>query len=239
MEEIELKTKDNVTIRANFYSTNHNHILVICPGWFMTKDSKAFTDLATDFSKDYDVITMDFRGHGRSGGFYTFTAKEEQDIEVIVEFAKTIYSKISLLGFSLGGALVILHCAKNKQIHKCIAVSAPTEFLKIENRMYSPKAWYPTLFQKFEPRRWLSIRAGNPFLRKTAPIDVVNKLKNPTLFIAGKNDPTVFEWHTKTLFKKAQCPKSYILFQNGNHAEDLYIEYREEFLKACNDWLKD
>ena len=31
-----------------------------------------------------------------------------------------------------------------------------------------------SFFQKFELKRWLSIRAGNPFLRKTNPIDVVD-----------------------------------------------------------------
>ncbi len=30
------------------------------------------------FTGYYDVITMDFRGHGKSGGFYTFTSNEEK-----------------------------------------------------------------------------------------------------------------------------------------------------------------
>lgn len=238
MDEIKLKTLDNVTICANHHKSGHDEVIIICPGWFMTKDSKAFVNLADDLAKTCDVISMDFRGHGKSGGFYTFTSKEGQDLDTVVNFAKTNYKKVSLLGFSLGGALVVLHCAKDKQIHKCITVSAPTDFFKIENHMFSPRAWYPTIFQKFELKRWLSIRAGNPFLRKTNPIDVVESIETPTLFISGEKDPTVFAWHTKSLYDKATCKKHYIEFPKGNHAEDLYNDFKDEFLNVCKNWLK-
>ena len=239
MSEIEVKTIDNLKIRANHLKNGHDQVVIICPGWFMTKDSKSLSNLAKDLSEICDIISMDFRGHGKSEGFYTFTAREEHDLNAVVEFAKQHYQKVSLLGFSLGGALVVLHCAKDKQIRKCIAVSAPTEFFKIENRMYSPRAWYPTLFQKFEIKRWLSIRAGNPFLKKPNPLEVVQEVETPTLFIAGEKDPTVFAWHTKALFTKANCKKSYLEFRNGNHAEDLYNDFRDEFLKACKTWLTE
>lgn len=166
MQEVFLKTLDNIKIAINHYSTNRNSVIIIAPGWFMTKDSKIFKKMAKALFKTFDIISMDFRGTGKSGSFYTFSAKEEQDLNCVINYAKTRYEKIFVLGFSLGGALSIISGAKNKNINGIIAVSAPTEFYKIENKMYSPDAWIPTLFQKFEPLRWLTIRAGNPFLRK-------------------------------------------------------------------------
>jgi len=238
MDEISLLTPDRIKIRADIYKTGHNEVLVICPGWFMTKNSKSIAALSRDLSKFTDVITMDFRGHGRSGGFYTFTAKEVLDLETIVKYAKEKYKKVSLLGFSLGAGLVLIHCAKDYDICKCIAVSPHSDFWKIENRMYSPHAWIPTLFQKFEPVRWLSIRAGNPFLPKIKPVNIIKDIKTPVLFLAGDNDPTVFPHHTEKLYKNAICEKSYILFENANHAEDLYIDYPEKFIRACEIWLR-
>ena len=44
---------------------------------------------------------------------------------------------------------------------------------------------------------------------------------------------------TKALFDKANCKKSYLEFRNGNHAEDLYNDFRDEFLKACKTWLTE
>ena len=77
MEELFLNTKDRVNIALNWYNTGHKSVIIICPGWFMTKDSKAFSLLAEKLSEKLDVIVMDFRGHGRSSGFYTFTSKKE------------------------------------------------------------------------------------------------------------------------------------------------------------------
>jgi len=239
MEEFTLKTPDNINIKINRYDNNNEEVVIICPGWFMTKESKSIKNLAKALFSSVDVITMDFRGHGRSSGVYTFTAKEEIELDIVVEFAKNTYKKVSLMGFSLGGALVLLHGAKDFDINKIIAISAPTDFYKIENHMYSPHAWIPTLFQKFEPGRWFSIRPGNPFLPKNKPIDIIKEVKAPTLFLAGENDPTVFPWHTELLYNEAVCEKSYKLFKKANHAEDLFNDYSEEFINICIQWLKN
>lgn len=238
MNEVFLKTEDNIKIGINHYCSNKNELVVICPGWFMTKDAASLKNMARDFCADFDVIVMDFRGHGKSGGVYTFTAKEEFDLDAVIKYSSKSYDKIYLLGLSLGGALVINYSAKHPQISKIIAVSAPADFDKIENRMYLPDAWIPTLFQKFEPLRWLTIRPGNPFKKKDKPIDFVQKLNCPALFVAGEKDPTVFPWHTKLLFEKAVCPKDFKLFKNARHAEDLYIDYPQEFVDMCLDWYK-
>ena len=238
MQEVFLKTLDNIKIAINHYSTNRNSVIIIAPGWFMTKDSKIFKKMSKALFKTFDIISMDFRGTGKSGSFYTFSAKEEQDLNCVINYAKTQYEKIFVLGFSLGGALSIISGAKNKNINGIIAVSAPTEFYKIENKMYSPNAWIPTLFQKFEPLRWMTIRAGNPFLPKEKPIDLVEKITVSTLFIAGEKDPTVCPWHTQKLFENAKCKKDFILFEKARHAEDLYTDYPEKFITYCTEWLK-
>lgn len=238
MKEVFVKTHDSVNIGFNYYQTGHDAVVIICPGWFMTKDSKSFVNMAGHFSQFYDVIAMDFRGHGKSGGFYSFTSNEEFDIDAVVKSVSGKYKKIYLMGFSLGAALALLYGAKNPEIDKIIAVSAPTEFYKIENRMYLPNAWYPTLFKKFEPKRWLTVRPGNPFSHKDKPIDFVKNISVPTLFLAGKNDPTVFAWHTKKLYDTASCDKSYICFEKGLHAEDLYMDFPKKFMDVCLSWLE-
>ena len=164
MKQLFATTADNVKIAFNLYQTGHKNVVIICPGWFMTKDSKAFSTLAEDLSEKYDVIAMDFRGHGKSGGLYTFTSKELLDLDAVVDFARGNYEKINLAGFSLGGAIVLIYGAQNSDINRIIAVSAPSDFYKIENKMWHPNAWIPT-FKKFEPKRWVSVRPS-PVIRK-------------------------------------------------------------------------
>ncbi len=237
MKEIFVKTEDNIKIAFNLYSSGHESVVIICPGWFMTKDSKAFANLAQRLSTDFDAIGMDFRGHGRSGGLFTFTSKELSDLEAVVEYAKSHYKKVFLMGFSLGGAIVLNFGATVGGIDKIIAVSAPADFYKIENKMWHPRAWVPTL-KKFEPKRWISVRPSLVFHKKMKPLDYVGRIAAPTLFVAGAKDVTVLPWHTKLLFENAHCEKKFEVFEDGIHAEDLFLAEPDRFVKMCVDWLK-
>ena len=236
MEEIKIETIDGVKIAVNHYKNGFDKVVILAPGWFMTKDSKSFIEMSEVFSLKSDVLAMDFRGHGNSEGFYTFTSEEINDISSVIEFAKQNYEQIFLVGFSLGGALVLIAGANYECVNKIIAVSAPTSFDKIENQVWKPEAWIPTL-QKCELKRWFSIRPSLKICKKVKPIDIVGKVKCPTLFIAGEKDPTVCAWHTEELYKRATCSKGYELFKDCYHAEDLFIQDREKFIKICTDWL--
>ena len=236
MERFFTKTEDDIKIAFNYYRTGYEEVVIICPGWFMTKDSKAFSSLAEDLSTKLDVISMDFRGHGESEGYFTFTSKEILDLEAVIKYAKKYYKRIYLMGFSLGGALVLIEGALHNKVDKIISISAPTDFYRIENKMWHPNAWIPTL-KKFEPKRWLSVRPSLVIHKKIKPIDIVDKITAPTLFIAGAKDVTVCPWHTEMLYQKAQCKKAFELFENGIHAEDIFINERERFLNICLQWL--
>ena len=240
MKSFKLKTKDKVDIAVNHYENGYEEVVIVAPGWFMTKDSKAFKRISEMFASFYDVLTFDFRGHGKSGGFFTFTAKELMDMDTVVRYSRKMkYKKIYLAGFSLGAAVAIIYAAKSISVDKVIAVSAPVSFNKIENQMWKKEAWFETIFRKFEPGRFISIRPYPIPLKKIKPIDIIKKIKVPTLFVAGEKDPTVHSWHTEKLYETATCPKKYKLFENGCHAEDLFLHFEDEFSKLCLDWLKE
>ena len=225
MKEIKLKTSDNIEIAINHFQYGFDSVLLVFPGWFMTKDSKAFREISNAFSKKMDVITVDFRGHGKSKGYYSFTKNEILDIEAVMEYTKSKYSNINIMGFSLGASLSLITGAKYKEINKIIAISPATNFYKIENHFWKLEAWIPTL-KKIELNRWFSIRP-----------DIVDRIECPTLFIAGEKDPTVYPWHTQELYKKAICQKKYELFKDCYHAEDLFLDRKEKFIEICLNWL--
>lgn len=239
MEELYLQTNDNTKIAINYHNTNKESVIILVHGWFMCKDSKPFFELAQMLSSDFDVISMDCRGHGKSSGKYTFTVDEGEDLRTVVEFAKKTCKNIFLMGFSLGAALVLLHGAKDEEIKAIAAISPPSSFEKIENHFWHPNAWIPTL-QKFEPSTWFSVRPDFYkliFKPKTAPYEVIDQLKMPVLFVAGEKDPTVFPWHTEELFEKAKCQKYFEKIKDGLHAEDLFLHDKEAFINLCCEWF--
>lgn len=234
-----VQTSDNVSIAYDTYKNNHDEVIILAHGWFMTKNSNAFTQIAEDFSKYYDVIVLDFRGHGKSSGKYTFGIKEVNDIEPIIEHAHSHYKKVYLIGFSLGSLISIDYCSKHENIDKLILVSAPTDFKKIENNVISPHAFVPTL-KKFEWDRWTSIRfsISSIFKEKIKPQNEIENIKIPTLFIAGEKDPIIYKWHNNKLYNASKATdKKQIIIKNGKHAEDLYLYAPKTFMEICINWL--
>lgn len=232
-----LVTDDDVKIAYNHISKGRDTVLVIAHGWFMSKDSWAFLKIAESFAKYYDVITFDFRGHCKSSGKYTFGYKETKDLSAVVDYAKQNYRKVYLMGFSLGSLISIDYCAKrNNNVDKLVLVSAPTDFKKIENNVFSPNAFIPTL-KKFEFKRWTSIRFSSPFKNKPVPIDLVGKISVPIFFIGGEKDPIIRIWHNHELFEHANGAKKELVIERGKHAEDIYLENEDLFVNTCIDWL--
>lgn len=237
-EERYLITCDNVKIAINHYKKATEQIVIIAPGWTMSKDSLFISEIAKLFAKFLDVISLDFRGHGKSSGIFTFTDKEFNDLEAVISYAKKNYSKVHLLGFSLGGATSIIHSSANNKIDKLITVSAPHSFKKINHYIWL-KDFIKNPFKKYEIKRWMKVRPNPIIIEKTRPIDIVDKICVPTLFIAGGSDTITNPDDTKSLFEKANCAKRFELFENCNHAEDIIYQEKEKLINTCLDWFNE
>ncbi len=236
VQEKFLKTADKIKIALNHYDFGRDDVLIIAPGWFMTKDSDAFCQISKSFFEYIDVISFDFRGHGKSSGFYTFSALEQKDLDVVIKYAQDRYDNVYLMGFSLGAMICLNYATLVGGIKKVIAVSPPCDFSKIENQMWKKEAWLPTL-KKIELNRWFSIRPSIFIRRKIKTIDIIQNNMAETLYIAGKLDPTVHMWHTEALYNKTQSEKAFKCFEYGLHAEDLFFDYKNEFMEISLDWL--
>lgn len=240
MREIQLTSEDNIKIALNYYAkSGRDSVLIICPGCFMCKDAKPFLNMAEDFFEYFDVIVMDFRGHGKSGGLFTFSAKEHLDLKAVVDYARKRYAKIILLGFSLGAATAIIYTAKYKGIYGIIAVSTPTDFEKIENHFLKKEAVIPAM-EKFEFGKSPTLRPGNIALKKIKPVNVISEISPiPILFLSGRKDPIIHQWHAEKLFENTLEPKRLAVFPDGLHAEELYRKSKKKFLDVCLEWYRD
>lgn len=235
-EELYLKTSDGIKIAINHFSSNKEEVLVIANGWTMSKDSKFVDEMAKLFAQTFDVISFDFRGHGKSSGIYTFTSKEVEDLKSVLNFADKIYKKVHLIGFSLGGAISIINAVDEKSINRMVIVSAPNSFAKIKNFMWV-KDFIENPFKKYEFNVCRKLRPSLIIQKKIRPIDVIHKIKIPTLFIAGGCDTIIRQEDTKSLFDKAICEKKFELFECCNHAEDIIYQDKEKLIRTCTKWL--
>lgn len=239
METNMLKTADGYQIAFDHYKQGNSSVVILSHGFFNNKDAYLFKSMAEKFSLHFDVISFDYRGHGKSNGLFSWTSNETEDLRTVIAFAKQYgYEKIGVIGFSLGGAIALIEASENGDIDTVISVSAPFDFWKINYRFWEREMFNDLMLNLGPKGKGKGIRPGNPFLPKIKPIDVVDKVSpRPVLFVHGRNDWLIYFEHSEKLFQKAKEPKNIIFVDDAGHAEKIFDEKPDEFMNICTDWF--
>ena len=230
-----VQTSSGLKISIHHLARQKDKVIIIAPGFFQSKVTPTFERLAHDIQGNFDVISMDFRGHGKSGGFYTFSALEKEDLKAVVDYAREHHRKVGVLGFSYGGSIAIIEQAEFRNIDSMVCVSSPMASDKVEFKWWTMDAIKLGL-KGLEPGA--GVRPGNPFLQKTKALDVVSSISpTPIYFIHGTHDPTVSMKHSEFLYEKAREPKKIKIFEKGSHAEEIYRQFPKQFIAEIKSWF--
>lgn len=234
-----LTTEDNHKIAYAHYEAGHNKAIIIAPGFFNSKDAALLKGLKNRLIDSYDVVMFDFRGHGESSGLYTWTAKENLDLEKIIDHTKAKYSKIGLIGFSFGAAISIQVTAKDKNISSLISISAPYDAMKINYQFWDLDIENDIIYNLHEGRAGKGVRPGPFWYAKKKPIDLVEKIMCPILYIHGDRDWVIRHTHSQKLYEKTKSKKKIAIIKNGPHAEYLLRKNYSETINLIQEWLRE
>ena len=131
MRNITLKAKDGTRIEATHYEQGSKKVVILAHGFFNAKDAYIFKEIAKALAVHYDVVSFDFRGHGKSSGLFTWTAKECADLQAVITYVKSCgYDAIGLMGFSLGAAIGLIETAQNPDIKTLNSPLPPAELFE-------------------------------------------------------------------------------------------------------------
>lgn len=129
-----LRTVDGVAIDAGLAlprgSAPSGHAIVVAHGFTGHRRQDRVRRIV-EFLRSYGaVISLDFRGHGASGGRCTVGLAEVHDVTAAVEWAREMnYSHVTSVGFSMGGAVVLRQAALNEElptlVDRVVSVSGP------------------------------------------------------------------------------------------------------------------
>jgi pimeloyl-ACP methyl ester carboxylesterase len=234
-----LVTADGVRVSVDVYREGkRDAAVIICPGFFQSKDTRTFRRLSEALAREQDVLAMDFRGHGESSGLYTFSAKEGADLEAVLEWGRARYRRLGVLAFSLGAAIAITTLSRNRaQVCGLMAVSAPASFEEIEFKWWTPEAMR-TGVAGFEPGR--GCRPGSLWLAKPRPIEHIARLSPmPVWLVHGTRDVIVGVAHSRRLYAAAAEPKRLHIIEGGSHAEALFRDDPARFTALATAWLRE
>jgi len=230
-------TSDKEKISYIHYKQGHKMIVVIAHGFFNSKETLLLLQLKDSLLDYYDVLMFDFRGHGKSSGTFSFTSNEDHDLGSILEYARNGYEAVGLIAFSLGAVISINTLAKTDVVKSFICVSAPTEFGKIDFRFWNIDFENDVIYNLNEGKIGKSLRLGPFWLNKSRPIDSIEKVKCPVLFIHGDKDWVIDYQHSHQLYNKAKSKKKIEIISNGPHAEYLLRKYHKQVLSVIMDWF--
>ncbi len=237
-----LTTVDKHKISCLHFKTNHPNIVVIVHGFYNSKETKLLQALAKSLRHDYDVFMFDFRGHGKTSGLFTWTSKEGNDLQAVLEYLETLYDRIGIISFSLGAYISINLLSRGvfKKVASLVCISCPTEFEKIEYKFWELDLEGDLVYTLFsgEGLKGRGVRPGPFWLKKEKPIVNVRKLCVPVLYIHGEKDWVIKPWHSCVLYEKTISRKRIRMIKNGPHAEYLLRDNNKECLQEIRDWLR-
>ncbi|MCD4779019.1 MAG: alpha/beta hydrolase [Candidatus Omnitrophica bacterium] len=239
LEDKTLHTKDGQSIVFDCHQDGNNQIVILAHGFYNNKDACLLKNITLEFAKYYDVITFDFRGHGKSSGSFSWTSDEPNDLAAVLDYAKEQnYEKIGVIGFSLGAAATLVEASHNKLINSVIAVSAPFDFWQINFHFWEPEMLNDLKLNLGMKGKGKFIRPGNPLAKKIKPIDIVEFISPaPIFFIHGANDWIIKTEHSQKLFEKAKEPKKLLMIDDVGHAEKIFDDKPNEFISECRQWF--
>jgi fermentation-respiration switch protein FrsA (DUF1100 family) len=162
-------------------------------------------------------------------------------LQAVITYAKVNhYAKIGVIGFSFGAAIALIEASSHQNIDSVIAVSAPADLKSINYHFWEKDMWKDLILNFGQKGRGKGIRLGSASLQKIRPIDIVSKISPaPILFIHGEKDWLIKPSHSQRLFDMAKPPKALTIIKNGGHAERIFDEFGDQFMKICLDRFRE
>lgn len=200
---------------------------------------RQISEWLTDFGA---VLSVTFRGHGRSGGEATFGLVEIEDMNVAIRYLRELgYRKVATVGWSMGSGNAILHAAAVSAgpaaVDAVVSVSGASRwYLRDTKAMRRVQFVINKRIGRLIARRALQTRIAKEgwgelgpdnqrVLAPPHPVDAVAEIKNrPILFVHGDQDSYFGIEHARALFDAAPEPKELLLIDGFGHAESAATE---------------
>jgi len=233
---------DGTTIHYDFYDAPSGEAVLVVPGFWRDRRYPSMVRLAAFLlERGFRAAIVDVRGHGDSEGTYGFNLNEHHDVAAVaddlLERCPTI-SRISLIGFSYGGAIAVSTVARHDlPVASLLLISPVADFKMITPRLNPFTLHRHIAFTQAlkRPRFAWTVRQSS----KIRALDDIADVHMPVCFIHVKNDWLVGHRHSVALYEAAHEPKElHILDIEGNyHADRIFSVASDSIEPIVTDFL--
>lgn len=215
------RTRDGVTLRLSHVRGKGRAAILVSPGIFMHRDSAEHRLLAARLSDLAHVVTLDVRGHGDSGGLFSFGAKEPEDLAELCALLRQRYARVIAVGFSFGGYNACVAAALHGAFDAVAMVGAPHRLFILDHNFVN-RGLLRSLGPMLRRRRRATRALPSLPLRRPVPSRLIGRIApKPVLIVHGSDDWLIPPKHARRLFDAAGEPKRLVMIEGGLHAENM------------------
>lgn len=242
-EDVELTTKDGVTIRGWYVPSQNRAAVILLHS--MASNRLGTMDHARMFAKHgYGVMMIDLRVHGESGGdLLTFGGDEYLDVSAAVDYLQARpdldLERIGVMGLSLGASASILAGARDSRL---AAVAADAPGSTVFKDWAQPETFYDSLYVPFDHMFFFYLHRVDGVTDPLSVTDAVAQISpRPLLLIGGMSGGSTLEKRSvEQYFAAANEPKQKLILSNTPHIGGLSThprEYEESVIQFFDTWL--
>ncbi len=229
---------DGVPLRFTRRRSGSKRLVIVSPGIFMHREGEEHRRLAERLLEVADVVTMDVRGHGDSGGAFTFGVREPDDLATFAASLRPEYEAVGGLGFSFGGFHTLVAAARGRVFDAVATVGTPHR-LFIFDHNFLTAGLLRGLPYTLRRRRRLTRLSVLPRGRPPVPSRLVSRIAPVPLLVAhGADDWLVAPSHARRLYDAAREPRELLLLERGLHAENILADDPEPLVRALLDFFR-
>lgn len=237
---------DGVSIAYTIWRRPSRELIVLAPGFWRVRLARENLYLGEHFLRlGYDVVALDFRGHGDSGGGYAFGATEDRDFLAVVDELVgegRPYERFAVVGLSLGGSIAAHALARRPDLpcRALVMISSPDDL-----RALRPKPWKSGALRQVRLRHTVRVPrlSANETLRGRKPraAESVAALTIPKLIVTAEADWLVDPSHGRSIAAAAASPVEHVHLELGGalHADGLVRFVPLSLLRLLDRWLKE
>jgi len=234
-------SKDSTKLYGWYIKGGGKGLVIVAHGYTENMGNGSYVRKAIEgmLSRGFDVVTFDFRGHGRSGDApSTVGPREAEDIIAVIDWAekKLGTKRVALIGYSMGAMASIIASTMDDRVAVVVADSPPPGLPQAAARGLKVFAGLPewlASFMKLWARLLYNVNPDNYIMwvlaaRTRAALMVVVGTKDPFISVGEAQ-------HIVEAARKAGVQAELFIINDVGHVETInhpeYIEKIAAFIE--------
>lgn len=172
--------------------------------------------------RGWNVLGLDSRAHGRSGGLCTYGFWEKEDLRQLLDTLPP-GQPVVLIGCSMGAAIALQAAAVSPRVSAVLAVDSFSSLRQIAQEQapaFSPTFAVDLMFA-------LAERRGNFRTDEINPERAAAALHIPTFIICSGADDYIIPAHSHRIYAALPGPKSFLEVPGARHTEAFGLAWKE------------